>query len=176
MGSANSVVESNHNLNAPSGEGSPDCVKVLLDAPLGEDLDYLIRTLRHYQVGVIERMLAGLKLPLSAWYPLVALSMADGISQRELASRIGLKDAGIGKAIDGLARAGLVGRSADEVDGRKSIIALTTKGRRIARKLTRARSLLLDEMQKGFSPDEISRFRGFLTRAYANLLRFDQRG
>ena len=152
----------------PPGAGieSPDSS---LEPRLGNDLDYLVRTLRRRQVQVIDALLANVQLPLSAWYPLVVLQSEDGISQRELARRLHLKDAAIGKSIAAMERDGILRRSPDEADHRKILVFLTAKGRRLAAKVTCLRVELLAAMSAGFSARETETFRQLLQRAYRNL-------
>lgn len=140
-----------------------------VDSGLAEGLDYLVRTLRRRQVAVIERLLQPLELPLGAWYPLIVLGREDGISQRDLAKRLGLKDAAIGKAIDNLERAGLLLRTSDESDRRKFLVLLTPKGRKLASQVSALREELLGSLHKGFTAQEVDLFKDFLQRAHRNL-------
>jgi DNA-binding MarR family transcriptional regulator len=142
---------------------------VELDPLLQDDVDYLIRTLRVRQVQVIERMLADVGLALSAWYPLSLLASEDGLSQRELGLRLGLKDAAIGKATESMEKAGLVVLRADTRDRRKILVFLTPKGRKSAEKVIEQRHQILAEMLAGFSKSEVAAFKSVLMRSYANL-------
>ncbi|MGE4240641.1 MarR family winged helix-turn-helix transcriptional regulator [Ramlibacter sp.] len=140
-----------------------------LDPGLADSLDYLIRTLRRRQVGVIERLLEPLGIPLGGWYPLVVLNVEDGMSQRELSRRLGLKDAAIGKAIDNLQHAGLLLRTADDTDRRKFLIRLTPQGRKLAAEVTGLRDEVLAYLTRGFTPKESELFKRLLQRAHNNL-------
>ena len=133
------------------------------------DLDYLVRNLRRRVVGAADRMLEELGLPLSAWYPLVVLSHGDGISQRDLSKRLHLKDAAMGKAIDGLESEGLLRRADDPLDRRKFLVMLTPKGRKVAADIVSLRARLLETMESGFTAKERELFKQFLQRAHANL-------
>jgi len=137
--------------------------------PVESDLDYLVRSLRRRVVGAADRLLVEVGLPLSAWYPLVVLSHGDGISQRELARRLHLKDAAMGKAIDGLEAVGLLRRTDDPSDRRKFLVMLTPSGRKLAADIVSLRVRLLETMEKGFSAKEREMFKKFLQRAHANL-------
>lgn len=141
-------------------------------AGLDDGLDYLIRTLRRRQVELIERLLQQLDLPLGAWYPLIVLGRGDGMSQRDLGKRLGLKDAGIGKSIDNLERSGLLRRVPDAEDRRKFLILLTPKGRKLAQQVTMLREQVLQTLHKGFTRQEEETFRALLLRAHANLVEF----
>lgn len=137
--------------------------------PVAGDFDYLIRSLRRRLVVVIDHAAADMKLPLSAWFPLLVLAHEDGISQRELAKRLHLKDAAMGKAIDGLEREGLLRRADDPGDRRKFLVVLTPRGRKIAADIMSLRARILETLQKGFSGKERDLFKQFLQRAYDNL-------
>lgn len=140
-----------------------------LDSTLGDSIDYLVRTLRRRQVALIERLLQPLDLPLAAWYPLNVLHRGDGISQRELGKRLGLKDAAIGKAVDNLERAGLLLRTSDETDRRVFLVLLTPKGRKVANQVSALRDDVLGILHKGFTDKEAELFKSFLQRAHHNL-------
>jgi DNA-binding MarR family transcriptional regulator len=155
-------VQGPHDYNGP----------VQLDPLLQDDLDYLIRTLRFRLVQVIEKMLGNMGLALSAWYPLSLLAGEDGISQRELGLRLGLKDAAIGKAVESMEKEGLVVRQADTRDRRKILVHLTPTGRKTAQKVIDQRRQILTTVLAGFSTSEVSAYQDMLKRSHANLTKF----
>jgi MarR family transcriptional regulator, lower aerobic nicotinate degradation pathway regulator len=55
--------------------------------------------------------------------------------QREVAARLGIDDGDLVAFIDGLQRAGLIARERDERDRRRQILAITTSGRRLLRRV-----------------------------------------
>jgi DNA-binding MarR family transcriptional regulator len=144
----------------------------LLDPLFGGEIDYLIRMIRMREIYAIELMLEPVGLTLSAWYPLVVLRVEDGMSQRELGSRLNLKDAAIGKAIDALERQGLVVRKKDPHDRRKALVCLTRRGREVAEIVAQKRKEFQAVVASGFSKEEESVFRNMLGRAYENISAF----
>lgn len=141
----------------------------LLDPLFRDEIDYLIRMIRMREIYAIELMLEPVGLTLSAWYPLAVLGVGDGMSQRELGSRLNLKDAAIGKAIDALEKAGLVVRKKDPDDRRKALVCLTGDGKRIAKKVARMRKQFQTIVVDGFSEQETGVFRDLLKRSYENI-------
>ena len=144
----------------------------LLDPLFQGEVDYLVRMIRMREIYAIELMLEPVGLTLSAWYPLAVLRVEDGMSQRELGTRLNLKDAAIGKAIDALERAGLVERKKDPEDRRKALVCLTDEGRKVAKKVARMRKEFQSIVVAGFSDEEIADFRESLGRAYDNIGKF----
>ena len=66
---------------------------------------------------------------------------------RELASRLGLDASTVTRSIDGLVREGLARRTRDERrDRRKVFVALTARGRTLARKLERCADAYSDRV------------------------------
>lgn len=144
----------------------------LLDPLFRGEVDYLVRMIRMREIYAIELMLEPVGLTLSAWYPLAVLRVEDGMSQRELGTRLNLKDAAIGKAIDALERAGLVERRKDRDDRRKALVCLTEEGKKVSRKVARMRKEFQSIVVTGFAEDEIEAFRNLLGRAYDNIGKF----
>ncbi len=97
------------------------------------------------------------------------LSEREGASQRELADLLYIKPSTVTVTIQRLEKAGLVRRSADEVDMRISRIYLTEQGREAVKSLHN----ISDEMEKtlrtGFSESEICLLRRFLQQMTENL-------
>lgn len=141
----------------------------LLDSLFSGEIDYLIRMIRMREIYAIELLLEPVGLTLSAWYPLAVLRVEDGMSQRELGSRLNLKDAAIGKAIDALERAGLVVRKKDATDRRKALVCLTKEGKTISEAVAGMRDQFQAVVVKDFSEIEKATFRDLLERSYQNI-------
>ncbi|MFV3077707.1 MarR family winged helix-turn-helix transcriptional regulator [Niveispirillum fermenti] len=144
-------------------------LETILDPLFKGEIDYLIRMIRMREIYAIELMLEPVGLTLSAWYPLTVLRVEDGMSQRELGTRLNLKDAAIGKAIDALERAGLVNREKDPDDRRKALVCLTGEGKKIARSVEKMRKKFQAAVIDGFSEQEKDLFRDLLERSYENI-------
>jgi DNA-binding MarR family transcriptional regulator len=147
-----------------------------LPAPLeplfAADVDYLFRMIRLGEIRAIEALLKPVGLARSAWWPLAVLRENDGMSQRELAKRLNLKDAAIGKAVDAMEKAGIVCRGSDKTDRRKALVGLTPAGKKLATKVSKMKGRFLDAMVAGFSEQELRDFRTSLGAVYGNLSGF----
>ncbi|WP_226624808.1 MarR family winged helix-turn-helix transcriptional regulator [Alloyangia pacifica] len=90
---------------------------------------------------VVDKHLAEAGLTDATWRPLVHLAEGgDGISQRDLAARIGLDTSTLVRLLDLLEARGLVERRVDPADRRARRIHLTAEGRD---ELARIRAMLL---------------------------------
>jgi DNA-binding MarR family transcriptional regulator len=146
--------------------------KPILDPLFRGEIDYLIRMIRMREIYAVELLLEPVGLTLSAWYPLTVLRVEEGMSQRELGTRLNLKDAATGKAIDALERAGLVTREKDADDRRKALVRLTDEGRKVGKKVARMRKQFQAAVVEGFSDKEKDTFRDMLERSYENISDF----
>lgn len=80
---------------------------------------------------VLDVRLAEAGLTAASWVPLVHLDeTGGGITQKDLALRVGVDSSSLVRIIDLLAREGLIERQRDEADGRARLIHLTVDGKR----------------------------------------------
>jgi DNA-binding MarR family transcriptional regulator len=98
------------------------------------------------------------------------LHILDGsgkeLTPSELAQFIGLSPAATGRAVDVMARAGLVSRREDDVDRRVKRLALTPDGLAAVTKITEARITGLTRIVEDLDPDQ----RAALSAALAPLI------
>lgn len=99
----------------------------------------------------LDAHLATLGLTSAVWVPLIHLHQSGGgITQKELALRVGVDGSSLVRIIDILVRQGLVERHADESDGRARLIHLTEAGlaqvHDIQAELTRAETGVLADL------------------------------
>lgn len=88
-----------------------------------------VLTARRWRAALDHR-LAAVGLSDASWAPLMHLAIAgDGISQKELAARMGLDGSSLVRLIDLLERRELVSRRTDAADRRARHIHLTEAGR-----------------------------------------------
>jgi DNA-binding MarR family transcriptional regulator len=98
---------------------------------LGESLGFLFRdTYRLFSQHLLEHI-APYGIGLGQWYFLRALWIEDGLTQRELSTRVGMGEATAVTALDSLERESLVRRTVDAKDARRKRITLTAKGRKL---------------------------------------------
>lgn len=105
---------------------------------------------------VLDRQLAAVGLTDATWAPLVHLSTpGDGISQSELAARIGLDGSTLVRLLDILCERGLIERRISAQDRRTKHVFLTREGEA---EVARIRSLLIAaeaELLAGIEDGEI---------------------
>lgn len=116
-------------------------------ASLGISFSLLARRWRR----ALDAQLAELGLTSAVWVPLVHLHRSGGgITQKELAQRVGVEGASVVRLIDILVRQGLVERRIDQADARARLIYLTPAGAaempRIRARLTDAEAELLQDL------------------------------
>jgi DNA-binding MarR family transcriptional regulator len=93
-------------------------------------------------------------------------SSGKELTPSELAQFVGLSPAATGRAVDAMARAGLVSRRDDESDRRVKRLALTAVGSDAVTRITSARLQGLTRIVEGLGPNE----RMALSKALAPLL------
>ncbi|HEX2033987.1 MAG TPA: MarR family transcriptional regulator [Chloroflexota bacterium] len=100
---------------------------------------------------------------------LAELWVQDGISQTELARRLGVEQPTVTKTLQRLERAGLVRRQRDPEDNRQVIVSLTVAGRAAHDPIQRLRDATERQMAEGFSAAERRQFSELLDRVRRNL-------
>lgn len=105
---------------------------------------------------VVDKHLSAAGLTDATWRPLIHLAEdGDGISQRDLAARIGLDTSSLVRLLDLLVEGGFVERRIDPSDRRARRIHLTDEGRT---ELARIRAMLLQaehELLAGLDDAEV---------------------
>jgi MarR family transcriptional regulator for hemolysin len=123
----------------------------------------------------IDRRLALAGLTDASWAPLVHLHrLGDGITQKELAARVGTDGSSLVRLLDILERRRLIARRVDREDRRARLIVLTEAGRR---EVARIQGLLAQaeaEMLEGFADAEIDGLLAALGRLSARLKEIDR--
>ncbi|QQO46773.1 MarR family winged helix-turn-helix transcriptional regulator [Paracoccus sp. MC1862] len=100
---------------------------------------------------VLDARLAQVGLTDATWVPLVHLKESGGgITQKDLAARVGVDGSSLVRVIDILSREGLVERRRDETDGRARLVHLTRRGEQrlagIRRELAKAEEAMLADL------------------------------
>ena len=115
--------------------------------------------------------LTGLTWTYSALLILEGMKENATVRKSELAELVGTTPPTVTKLIKDLEDKGFVDRTADEQDGRASIVNLTDEGRRVAEAIGRARLEALRQVLSEWSADDLERFTVLFER-----LRADMRG
>ena len=99
------------------------------DAPSRDRLGFLMVTLTRQWRRFVEEQLAASGLTDATWTPLLHLrAWGDGVTQKELAERVGLEGSSLVRLLDILEGKNLVERRADPADRRSKRIFLTEQG------------------------------------------------
>ena len=100
-----------------------------VDAPSRDRLGFLMVTLTRQWRRFVEEQLAASGLTDATWTPLLHLrAWGDGVTQKELAERVGLDGSSLVRLLDILEGKGWVERRADPADRRSKRIFLTEEG------------------------------------------------
>lgn len=102
------------------------------------------------------------------WIVLSALIAGPGRTQLALGHALGLDKTTLTSLLDRLETAGLIIRGLDPHDRRARIPEVTTAGRRVQARVTRARDHAETELLKTFTPQEQHLLRDLLTRLAAD--------
>lgn len=119
---------------------------------------------------VLDAHLAQAGLTDATWVPLVHLKESGGgITQKELAARVGVDGSTLVRVIDILSRQGLVERRRDETDGRARLIHLTEDGERRVAEIRRELAKGEEAMLADLSDEEVAAMLAQLDRIEARI-------
>lgn len=93
--------------------------------------------------------------------------LGDGASVNELATAIGVDQPRASRVVADCVERGLVSRTTDPTDARRSIIALTEAGRAVLEERRRERRATVERALDGFTADERAQFAALLARFVA---------
>lgn len=100
---------------------------------------------------------------------LYVLWQGDNITLREISERTGLAATTLTSMIDRMEAAGLVRRTPDQKDRRKTRLFLTKKAKGLQADYNEVSKKMSCLFYRGFSEDEIQQFESFLERVLCNL-------
>ena len=137
----------------------------------GESLGHLLRdTYRALSRELLERI-APYVIGLGQWYFLRALWNEDGLTQRELSGRVGLEQSTAVTALRALEAGGWIRRVRDEDDGRRRLVYLTPRGRKLKDRLIPIARELNAAAAADLSAAETRQLKRLLQRLRDTLLR-----
>jgi DNA-binding MarR family transcriptional regulator len=147
------------------------------DSPRGRGFDvatdnsvgYLLRDTAKLLLRDTAAALEPLGISLPQYFVLRELWQEEGLTQRELASRVGVAEPAMVATLDALAHAGLTERVRSAQDRRKVNVGLTARGRNLRDSCLAHSARLLDRALVGISDAEIHAMRDVLHRMKANL-------
>jgi len=104
------------------------------------------------------------------WIALYHLGLSDGISQRELAQSMNIKDASATRLLDRMERDGFVRREKNPQDRRITLAILTKKGKEMREKLLPEGEKFSNTLLNGITEEELQVFDAVLNKMVNNIL------
>lgn len=140
-----------------------------MEAPLGRLLAVAHKRVHSH----IDQALAGVDLSLATYLVLRHVEMHPGMTQRELAHRLGIEGPTLTHHLDRLADEGLVERVRGVFDRRTSSTVLTAAGESHVRRAAKVADRVNTELRSLFSPGELETFEACLQRLADHYTRSD---
>jgi MarR family transcriptional regulator, organic hydroperoxide resistance regulator len=140
-----------------------------VDLSLGGSLGYLVRDANRAFQRLLERRIAPHGVTRGQWYFLRVLWEQDGLSQRELSTRVGMMEPTTVIALRGMEKSGLIRRARNSDDRRVTLVRLTPKARRLRDRLLQLSQGVNEQGAEGIEAAELDRFRRVIRRMTANL-------
>ncbi|MDH5750434.1 MAG: MarR family transcriptional regulator [Rhodospirillales bacterium] len=138
--------------------------------PLCESTGFLMRDTHLTVARVLRSRLQGARITLSQWYFLRAMWSEEGLSQRELASRVGITEPSTLSALRKLEKNGFVRKVRNARDRRANTLYLTEAGQNLEGELIHHAVEVNSNATRGFSDDELATLHDYLRRIKTNLM------
>jgi DNA-binding MarR family transcriptional regulator len=139
------------------------------DAPLNEAVGFLLEDAARLMTRAFSKRLAPHGIALGVFPFLRALWDQNGLTQAELADRVGRKGPTAVTALRQMELDEMIRRVADRTDKRKAYVYLTTKGRSAYTRAIPDTEAHMKRCLEGFTQEEREIFKRFLRRFRANL-------
>src|ERR1700689_560357 len=117
---------------------------------------YLVRDAPRAFQRLLERRIAAYGVTRGQWYFLRVLWITDGLSQRELAARVGMMEPTTVIALRSMESSGLIHRVRGADDRRKVEVWLTVKAKRLRNVLLTGARSITDEAEAGLAPRDLA--------------------
>ena len=137
--------------------------------PLEESLGFQVRDLNRLMQRALSARIAPHGVAPGAWYFLRVLWEEDGLTQRELAARIGMREPTAVIALRGMEEAGWITRARDDADRRRVHVHLTPTGRALRERLLPEARAVIANATSGMTHEEAATLLALLRRARATL-------
>jgi DNA-binding MarR family transcriptional regulator len=137
--------------------------------PLEESLGFQVRDLNRLMQRALAARIAPAGVAPGAWYFLRVLWEEDGLTQRELATRIGMQEPTAVIALRGMEEAGWITRARSAEDKRKVHVHLTPAGRALRETLLPEARAVIGMATAGMTEAEVTALLGLLRRARQGL-------
>jgi DNA-binding MarR family transcriptional regulator len=143
--------------------------RIIASTPINEGAAYLIRVAYLGLRRMLQQDLKAHHVTVGVWYYLWALWEKDGLNQRELSERAGIKEANTTVVLRAMERDGLIRRARNAKDRRNFKIFITAKGRRLKDELAYCGVRGNMEAMKDFSEGDVVRLQSLLKRVVGNV-------
>ena len=137
--------------------------------PPAESSGYLVRDAHRAFQRLLEKRIAAYGLKRGQWYFLRVLWTEEGLSQRELSTRVGMMEPTTVIALRSMEKSGLIRRVRSTDDRRRSHVWLTPKAQRMRSELLALARGITDEAAAGIARGELAVFRRVIARMTGNL-------
>ncbi|MGG5809284.1 MarR family winged helix-turn-helix transcriptional regulator [Falsiroseomonas sp. CW058] len=137
--------------------------------PLEDSLGFQLRDLNRLMQRALGARLQARGVAQGAWYFLRVLWEEESLTQRELATRIGMQEPTAVIALRGMERAGWIRRDRSAEDRRKVHVSLTEAGRALRESLLPQAREVIGLATRGMSEEEVATLLALLRRARRNL-------
>jgi DNA-binding MarR family transcriptional regulator len=137
--------------------------------PLAGSLGFLVRDANRAFQRLLEKRIAPHGVTRGQWYFLRVLWDEDGLSQRELSTRVGMMEPTTVIALRSMEKAGLIHRERSTSDKRVTHVRLTPKAKRMRNRLLRLAREITEQGAEGLTRDELVAFSRTISRMTANL-------
>ena len=132
-------------------------------------IGYLARIVFRSFSRLLERGTLRHDVSAGQWRFLRQLWREDGITQRELSERVGMREPTTVVALMGLEKAGFITRKKTDVDRRKTFIYLTPHAKKLEILLAPINAEVHQIATRGMSDDEVAQLQALMRRVIANL-------
>ena len=139
------------------------------DFPPAQSSGYLVRDAHRAFQRLLENRIAPHGVTRGQWYFLRVLWNEDGLSQRELSTRVGMMEPTTVIALRSMEKSGLIRRVRSTDDKRKTHVWLTPKAKRMRDKLLQVARTITEEAETGVGREDLAVLRRILPRMTGNL-------
>jgi DNA-binding MarR family transcriptional regulator len=139
------------------------------DADTDNSIGYLLRDCSRRILDSLTARLGPHGITLPQYFVLRELWQEEGLTQREVANRVGVLEPTMVTTLDALERLGVIQRVRSTTDRRKTHVLLTSEGRTMRDTLHGYASDVLERALGGISDDEVVKLRRVLQQIKGNL-------
>jgi DNA-binding MarR family transcriptional regulator len=144
-------------------------MKRVAPLPLEDSLGFQVRDLNRLMQRALAQRIAPAGVAPGAWYFLRVLWEEDGLTQRELATRIGMQEPTAVIALRGMEEAGWITRTRSAEDRRKVHVHLTPAGRALREALLPEAKAVIGRATQDMTAEEVASLLALLRRARRGL-------